>query len=110
MESAGERLMQAAETRVSERQSAAPSHDQPTKRRRLSALLESEQTKTVARRQLEERNVAMQSQELQLRHDELVEQRKQREPMRDQMQQQVKQTYMLMKLLCSAIMQTKENR
>ncbi|OWZ04247.1 hypothetical protein PHMEG_00023880 [Phytophthora megakarya] len=111
METAGERLMHAAETRVAERlTSSSSSEEKGAKRRRLSVLLESEQQETVARRQLEEPKVDMQSQELQLRRDELEEQRKQRELMQVQIQQQTKQTEMLMTLLSSAISQTKEKQ
>ncbi|OWZ05644.1 hypothetical protein PHMEG_00022231 [Phytophthora megakarya] len=87
----------AAETKVSKRLgSSSESETQGIKRRRLAVLIESEQEETVARRQLEEKKVDLQLQDLQVRREKLEEQLMQRKFMQQQMQEQTKRTEKLM--------------
>ncbi|KAE8961563.1 hypothetical protein PR001_g30004 [Phytophthora rubi] len=108
LETAGQRLMRAAEERVSERieggdDAREGQQREKPKRRRLSVMLEHEQKEAVERRKLEEKKVALQKEERNLRREELDEQRRQRNLMQEQMQQQAEQTSALMKLLAAAI-------
>ncbi|ETP09302.1 hypothetical protein F441_14827, partial [Phytophthora nicotianae CJ01A1] len=88
IETAGQRLMQAAEKR----------DDKPQKCRRLSTLLQNEREEAVERRKLEEQKINLHQKELQLRREELDHQRRQHELIREQMQHQAAQTESLLKL------------
>ncbi|ETI53714.1 hypothetical protein F443_03388 [Phytophthora nicotianae P1569] len=106
IETAGQRLMQAAEKRVSARLIGG-GQKKPQKRRRLSTLLQNEQEEAVERRKLEEQKVNLHREELQLRREEFDHQRRQHEFIREKMQHQAAQTKSLLKLVSAAINQTK---
>ncbi|KAG4054403.1 hypothetical protein PC123_g10477 [Phytophthora cactorum] len=96
--------MQAAELRVSERLNAAEAGGSgKLKRRRLSALLESEQEEAAQLRTLEEQKIDLQRQELALHCDELEQQRRQHDLLREQMRHHAAQTESILKLLAAAI-------
>ncbi|ETI42324.1 hypothetical protein F443_12522 [Phytophthora nicotianae P1569] len=97
LETAGQKLMQAAEERVSKRIDTTDEKSAKPKRRRLSTLLESEQEEAIERRKIEEQMVELQREELQLRRDEL-EQQHQHDLLREQMQCHATQTESIRKL------------
>ncbi|KAG7379344.1 hypothetical protein PHYPSEUDO_008700 [Phytophthora pseudosyringae] len=105
LETAGQRLMQAAEEMYSIREANCWSGNNggKPKRRHLSALLEKEQEEAAECRRLEEMKVGLHREELQLRRDELEQQRHQHELLHEQIKQQAAQTESLLKLLTAAI-------
>ncbi|KAE8953782.1 hypothetical protein PR001_g32747, partial [Phytophthora rubi] len=93
IETAGQKLMQAAEERVAKRiASGGSSTQQRPKRLRLSTLLDNELDEAMKRRKLEEDKVELHREELQLRRDELAQQKRQQELLCEQIQQQAAQT------------------
>ncbi|ETI46662.1 hypothetical protein F443_08958 [Phytophthora nicotianae P1569] len=105
IETACQRLMQAAEKRVSARLIGG-GQKKPQKRHRLSTLLQNEQEEAIERRKLEEQKVNLHREVLQLRREELDHQRHQHELIREHMQHQAAQTESLLKLVAAAISQT----
>ncbi|KAG2905458.1 hypothetical protein PC129_g8480 [Phytophthora cactorum] len=104
VETAGQRLMQTAEQRVSERINAAEAGGSgKPKRLRPSALLESEQEEAAQRRKLEEQKIDLQRQELALHCDELEQQRRQHDLLREQVSHHAVQIESILKLLAAAI-------
>ncbi|KAE9158760.1 hypothetical protein PF005_g32317 [Phytophthora fragariae] len=96
--------MQAAEERVAKRiASGGSSTQQRPKRLRLSTLLDNELDEAVKHRKLEEDKVELHREELQLRRDELAQQKRQQELLCEQIQQQAAQTEAILKLLTSVI-------
>ncbi|ETN05797.1 hypothetical protein PPTG_23440 [Phytophthora nicotianae INRA-310] len=95
--------MQAAEERVSKRIDTTDEKSAKPKRRRLSTLLESKQEEATERRKIEKQKVELQREELQLRRDELEQQRRQHDLLREQMQRHATQIESILKLLAVAI-------